>query len=137
MVRTHHLPHPANMPASWIFCVGVVFRLDAGHGGGRDVEPLGELFLAEPDRLAPGSPRSLSSGYPAVVFALPRAVAGMALSMRTAAMAAAVGKDSALRTRVRAEAPSRSRASCSPSCSGLAAPASRAVSASRAAMAFL
>src|ERR1700730_2560509 len=49
----------------------------------------------------------------------------MALLMRTAAMVAAVGKVSLLRTRVRAEAPSRSSASCSPSCSGLAAPASR------------
>ena len=37
-------------------------------------------------------------------------------------MAAAVGKASALRTRVRAAAPSRSSASCSPSCSGSAAP---------------
>ena len=63
--------------------------------------------------------------------------AGMALSMRTAAMAAAVGKESLLRTRVRAEAPSMSSASCSPSCSGLVAPASRAVSVSRAAMAVL
>jgi predicted dinucleotide-binding enzyme len=42
-------------------------------------------------------------------------------------MAAAVGKDSVLRTRVRAEAPSRSSASCSPSCSGLTAPASASV----------
>ncbi|OHV45482.1 hypothetical protein BCD48_22625 [Pseudofrankia sp. BMG5.36] len=61
----------------------------------------------------------------------------MALSMRTAAMAAAVRKDSLLRTRVRAEAPSMSSASCSPSCSGLVAPASRAVSVSRAAMAVV
>ena len=52
-------------------------------------------------------------------------------------IAAAVGKDSLLRTRVRAEAPSKSSASCSPSCSGLVAPASRAVSVSRAAKAFL
>ena len=65
------------------------------------------------------------------------AVAGIALSINTAAMAAAVGKDSVLRTRVRAEAPSSSSASCSPSCSGSMAPASRAVLASRAAMAFL
>src|SRR5207237_506321 len=36
----------------------------------------------------------------------PSAGAGMALSMRTAAMAAAVGKASAFRTRVRAAAPS-------------------------------
>src|ERR1019366_2559772 len=62
---------------------------------------------------------------------------GMALSMRTVAMAAAVGKDSLLRTRVRAEAPSSSSASCSPSCSGSVAPAWRAVSVSRAAMAVL
>jgi hypothetical protein len=61
----------------------------------------------------------------------------MALSMRIAAMAAAVGKDALLRTRVRVEAPSMSRASCSPSSSGLVAPASRAVSVSRAAMAVL
>src|ERR1700733_6547772 len=52
---------------------------------------------------------------------------GMALSMRTVAMAAAVGKDSLLRTRVRAEPPSSSSASCSPSCSGLVAPAAPAV----------
>ena len=39
--------------------------------------------------------------------------------------------------RVRADAPSMSSASCSPSCSGLGAPASRAVSVSRAAMAVL
>jgi hypothetical protein len=51
----------------------------------------------------------------------------MALSMRTAAMAAAAGKASELRTRVRTAAPSMSSASCSPSCSGSAAPASRAV----------
>src|SRR5690606_9788115 len=63
--------------------------------------------------------------------------AGMALSMRVAAMAAAVGRVSVLRARVRAEAPSRSSASCSPSCSGLVAPASRAVSMNRAATAFL
>src|ERR1700722_1309538 len=62
---------------------------------------------------------------------------GMALSMRTTAMAAAVAKESVLRTRLRAEEPSRSSASCSPSCSGLVAPASRAVSVSRAAKAFL
>jgi hypothetical protein len=52
----------------------------------------------------------------------------MALSMRTAAMAAAVGKESLSRTRVRAAAPSMSSASCSPSCSGSVSPASRAVS---------
>ena len=53
---------------------------------------------------------------------------GMALSMRTAAMTAAVARVSVLRARLRAEAPSSSNASCSPSCSGLVAPASRAVS---------
>jgi hypothetical protein len=52
-------------------------------------------------------------------------------------MAAAVAKVSVLRTRLQAEAPSKSSASCSPSCSGLVAPASRAVSVSRAAKAFL
>src|ERR1019366_5028174 len=65
------------------------------------------------------------------------AAVGMAFSTRTAAMAAAVEKVELLRTRLRAEAPSRSSASCSPSCSGLVAPASRAVSVSRAARAFL
>jgi hypothetical protein len=63
--------------------------------------------------------------------------AGMALSTRTAAMAAAVARVSVLRTRLRAEAPSSSNASCSPSCSGWAAPASRAASMSRAAKAIL
>ena len=52
-------------------------------------------------------------------------------------MAAAVAKFSVLRTRLRAEAPSKSSASCSPSYSGLVAPASRAVSVRRAAKAFL
>src|SRR6187431_2336944 len=52
-------------------------------------------------------------------------------------MAAAVARVSVLRTRVRAEAPSMSSASCSPSCSGSVAPASRAVSVRRAAMAVL
>ena len=55
----------------------------------------------------------------------------------TAAMAAAVEKVEVLRTRPQTEAPSRSSASCSPSCSGSVAPASRAVSVSRAATAFL
>jgi hypothetical protein len=61
----------------------------------------------------------------------------MALSMRTAAIAAAVKKVEVLRTRLRAEAPSRSSASCSPSCSGLVAPAARAVSVNRSAKALL
>lgn len=52
-------------------------------------------------------------------------------------MAAAVSKVSAFRTRLRAEAPSRSSASCSPSCSGFVAPASRAASVRRAAKASL
>src|ERR1019366_5503490 len=65
------------------------------------------------------------------------AAVGMALSTRTAAMAAAVEKVEVLRTRLRAEAPSRSSASCSPSRSGSVAPASRAVSVSRAAKACL
>ena len=52
-------------------------------------------------------------------------------------MAAAVARVSVLRTRLRAEAPSSSNASCSPSCSGLVAPASRAVSVSRGGKGFL
>src|ERR1039457_7706087 len=65
------------------------------------------------------------------------AAVGMALSTRTAAMAAAVEKVEVLRTRLRAEGPSRRCASCSPSCSGLVAPASRAVSMNRSARACL
>jgi hypothetical protein len=30
MVRTHYLPHPANMPASWIFLASGLFRVCAG-----------------------------------------------------------------------------------------------------------
>src|SRR5581483_7086249 len=92
------------------------------------------LRAVAPERNRQG--RSLT--HPAVCAGLAySAVTGIALSINTAAMAAAVGKDSALRTLVRTEAPSSSSANCSPSFSGSAAPASRAVSASRAAMAFL
>ena len=66
-----------------------------------------------------------------------QAAAGIASSIRMAAIAAAVSNVSAFRTRLRAEAPSRSSASCSPSASGSVAPASRAASVSRAAKAFL
>ena len=52
-------------------------------------------------------------------------------------MTAAVATVSVPRTRLRAEAPSRSNANCSPSCRGLVAPAARAFSVSRAAKAFL